>query len=220
MTIRRAAQSVAVAAGIGAATAISVLAVSGTAGAAAPAYGLGQQVPGTAVAVSPFTPGTPFSSGQSITVKVPANSTFTQGEGIFIVECNAPNGVLPTNPSACDTNTNDGNSVSPAADGSITATDYQVYSLPSASFGEGPGNPTICDLSDQCVLYIGTSTEDFTQPHIFSQAFVVNPTPFDSGANPGDGTPEFPLAIGLPIAAAGILAGSAVYRRRRSARAS
>ncbi len=217
MTIRRVAHSVAVAAGIGAATAISVLAVSGSAGAAT--LTSGEQVPGTALGVSPFTAGTPFSSGQNIEVKVPANNLFTSTESVLVVECNAPNGVLPTLPSACDTNTNYGNTILPNADGSFDIKDYPLYSLPSASFGETASNPTLCDLSHQCVLYIGLSTQDFTQPHIFSQSFVVAPNAGDSGVNPGDGTPEFPLAIGLPLAAAGILAGTAVYRRRRSARA-
>jgi hypothetical protein len=217
MTIRRAAHTVAVAAGIGAAAAISVMALSGSAG--ADTLTSGEQVPGTALGVSPFTAGTPFSSGQSIEVKVPANNLFTHNESVLVVECNAPNGVLPTLPSACDTNTNYGNTILPNADGSFDIKDYPIFSLPSASFGETASNPTQCNLSNQCVLYIGLNTQDFTANHIFTQAFVVAPNAGDTGVNPGDGTPEFPLAIGLPIAAAGILAGTAVYRRRRSARA-
>ena len=33
------------------------------------------------------------------------------------------------------------------------------------------------------------------------------------------GTPEVPLAIGLPLAAAGLIGGSVLIRRRRAARA-
>ncbi len=164
---------------------ISVVAIGKAGGATLTS---GEQVPGTVLAESPFTPGTPFSSGQSVEVTVPANSLFTSTESVLIVECNAPNGVLPTLPSACDTNTNYGNTILPNADGSFDIKDYPIYSLPSASFGETASNPTQCNLGNECVLYIGLSTQDFTQPHIFSQAFWITPTAGDSGANPGDGS--------------------------------
>ena len=37
----------------------------------------------------------------------------------------------------------------------------------------------------------------------------------DAGANPGDGTPEVPLAIGLPLAALGVFGGWSLRNRRR-----
>jgi hypothetical protein len=68
------------------------------------------------------------------------------------------------------------------------------------------------------VLYVGTDqTHPFSSLHFFSQTFSVKPTTGDTGANPGDGTPEVPLALGLPVAAAGILGGTLLIRRRRSA---
>ncbi len=39
------------------------------------------------------------------------------------------------------------------------------------------------------------------------------------GSNPGDGTPEVPLAVGLPLAAAGLVGGTVLFRRRKAARA-
>ena len=68
------------------------------------------------------------------------------------------------------------------------------------------------------MLYIGTGgTGDtgFSAPHVWSQAFVINPTAGNTGANPGDGTPEVPLALGLPLIASGVVGGSVLYSRRR-----
>ena len=57
----------------------------------------GSIVPGSAVAVAPFTADTPFSSGQNINVVIPANSAFAGSTtNVNIVECAAPNGVPPT----------------------------------------------------------------------------------------------------------------------------
>ena len=37
------------------------------------------------------------------------------------------------------------------------------------------------------------------------------------GANPGDGTPEVPMAIILPLSAMGLLGATVLFRRRRNA---
>ena len=37
----------------------------------------------------------------------------------------------------------------------------------------------------------------------------------DSARNPGDGTPEVPMAILLPLSAMGLLGGAVLIRRRR-----
>jgi hypothetical protein len=152
----------------------------------------GDTVPGAAAAVTPFTAGTPFSSGQSINVVVPANSIFSPTTNINIVECAAPGGVVPTDPGACDGNTINGPTLKPNADGSInfqtkTGTLYQIFALPDANLGETSGGVT-CNLSNSCVLYIGDDQGDFTQPHVWSQAFFVTPNATDSGVNPGDGS--------------------------------
>ena len=191
---------------------VALLSMAGVAGAANPLQ------LATVTPAETATAGTPFSSGQFVSVNVPANSVLAPvaGQNIVIVECAAPGGVDPSVPSACDPNSVSGDSITPNSDGSFTYSNYQVYSLPSVhSFGESPSGTPVCNLANQCVLYIGTNYGDFTQPHIFTQAFVVNPTLNDSGANPGDGTPEVPLALGLPLLATGIVGGSVLYNRRR-----
>jgi hypothetical protein len=66
------------------------------------------------------------------------------------------------------------------------------------------------------VLYIGNNITDFTAAHVWSEPFLVSAVAGDNPTNPGDGTPEVPLAIGLPIAAVGIFGGVMYRRRRRS----
>ena len=159
------------------------------AGAAGP--NSGDTVPGAAAAVTPFTAGTPFSSGQNINVVVPANGLFLPTTNVNIVECAAPGGVVPTDPASCDGNTINGPTLKPNADGSVnfqakTGTLYQVFALPDANLGETGG--VTCNLSNSCVLYIGDDQGDFTQPHVWSQAFFVTPNATDSGGNPGDGS--------------------------------
>ncbi len=170
--------------------AIATLGLIVTAGAALPASG--DIVPGSAQAVTPFTAGTPFSSGQTIHVAMPANSAFAGSHsGINIVECSAPDGVPPTNTSACDGNTIQGDTILPAADGSFTYDSYQLFALPDlTTLSEGSGGPA-CGLTaaTECILYVGQNQNDFTQPHLWSQPFFITPDTGDLGTNPGDGSP-------------------------------
>jgi hypothetical protein len=170
--------------------------------------------------VGTVTPGTPFSSGQLINVVIPANSAFASPDNtaaINILECAAPNGVIPTQTTACDGNTIQGPTVTAAANGSFTLTGYPVYALPdSFSLGEGSGGP-VCGntLATECILFIGNNQNAFTSPHLWSQPFLIKANANDSGANPGDGTPEVPMAILLPVAAMGLLGATVLIRRRR-----
>ena len=163
----------------------------------------GNTITNAAQAQSPFTAGT-FDSGQPIDVVVPANSVFTPGANIFILECAAPGGVNPTTSTECDGNTGyQGGTISVQSDGSVDVintstsfgTPYTIYSLPDAPvLGEGPTSTPKCGLgsANECVLYIGQGgggDTGFAQPHFFSQAFQVHPDPTDSGTlSPGDGT--------------------------------
>jgi hypothetical protein len=211
----------------------AAVALTGTVAAlafASPAFATGptagSEVPGSALPIGTATPG-PFSSGQVIQIQIPANSTLTPLAGIFIEECAAPGGVAPTMSSACDGNTIQGDSIFAASNGSVSYTNvapnhgYTVYALPDASLGESPGDTPVCNLTNECVLYIGQNQNDFTQPHFFSQPFFVQPvagdtgTPAGTGTAPGTATPEAPLAIGLPLAAAAVLGGALFWRRRR-----
>jgi len=184
---------------------------------AAPASAL-PQAPGSILCVGTCSPG-PFASGQQVEVKLPASSfpSGDVGQHVNIVECAAPGGVLPGDPSACDGNSIQGDTVLIQPDGSVDYSDYNIYALPDADIGD-TGTVPKCDLSDQCVLYVGLNQNDFTKDGYFTQAFTVNPDP---DANPGDGTPETPLVIGLPLAAAALVGGVwTVRRRRRTAGAS
>jgi hypothetical protein len=217
MFIRRVAKVAATTAAIGATSAIGVLALSGAAGAD---LTTNQQIQ-AAVPQTPFTPGTPFSSGQQITVSVPANTLLPHATNIHIVQCEAgPGGAPPTGTPVCDVLTQYPNTAVVNGDGSLNITDFDVFALPSLALGETGSNPTVCGGSnDPCILYIGADQTNPALPHVWSQAFqVVKKDPGELGTNPGDGTPEVPLAIGLPLAAAGLIGGTVMFRRRKAAR--
>ena len=219
MSVRHVARRVMISvAATAAAGTLAALAFTSPAGAAGPASG--SVVPNAAQPVAPFTAGTPFDSGQNINVVIPANSAFASPDNTTakkVVECAAPNGVVPTNTAACDGLTVQGPTVVAAADGSLSLTNYTVYALPdSVSLGEGSGGP-VCGntAATECILYIGDNYNDFTQPHLWSQPFKINANGNDLGANPGDGTPEVPMAIILPVSAMGLLGATVLLRRRR-----
>ncbi len=235
MSIRQAARRVAVTlAAVSAAGAFSLATLTAPAGATTPSEGASGPY---AVAVSPFTAGDAYSSGQAINVVVPANSLFVSTSNVNILECAAPNGVLPTLPNECDGNTIQGPTILPNSDGSINLQAegdglYQVFALPdSISLGESPSSAVTCGdtAATECVLYIGENQGDFTAPHVFSQPFFIAANVDgggDGGLSPGDGssstvapppqTPEVPLAIILPVAAMGLLGGTVLVRRRRA----
>ena len=169
----------------------AAVALSGVAGADLTS---GQQVSGADTAVAPFTAGTPFSSGQGINVVLPTNTLFAPTKNLNVLECAAPGGVPPTNPADCDGLTINSPTLKPNADGSVnfktkTGQLYPVYALPDANLGEGSSSPVVCNLTNECVLYIGQNQNDFTQPHVWSPGFFIAPNSTDSGANPGDGSP-------------------------------
>jgi hypothetical protein len=144
-----------------------------------------------AVAQSPFTAGIPFSSGQQITVSVPANTLLPHATSIHIVQCEAgPGGAPPTGTPNCDNLTQYPNTVVVNSDGSLNVTDFDVFALPSAALGETASNPTVCGGAiDPCLLYIGPDQTNMGLPHVWSQAFsVVKNDPGELGTNPGDGT--------------------------------
>jgi hypothetical protein len=135
-------------------------------------------------------------------VKIPANSTFTPGAGINIVECAAPGGVSPSDPSQCDGLTVQSDTILANSDGSVdykvtnSTSGYEVFALPdSVSLGEHANGTPVCNSSNECVLYVGENQNDFTAPHFFSQPFFVGANGNDSGANPGDGSAERSQAI-------------------------
>ena len=132
---------------------------------------------------------TPWQSGQTVTVKVAANSTLDlsnlessggyHGEpAIRAEECDDPGG-LAANLPAVPTNHCDGSTIATTsavnADGSLTLTSFQVFALPDkVSLGEASnGFPQCGTQANQCVLYVGPDQLDFTKPHLFSAPFLV-----------------------------------------------
>lgn len=187
---------------------------------------------GTATVAS----GTPYSSGQAITVSGGTNTTLNPAnlsshqipQGDFaIIECEDPGGTtanLPTQASNCESGTED-QSVPQSSDGSFNDSGYQVYTLPNTSF-----SPTTfvggCGLApNYCVIGI-FATDPYSggfgtaNPHLWSAPFQVQQQgAHNSGTNPGDGTPEVPLAIGLPLAGLAAFGAWTIRSRRRSSRA-
>jgi LPXTG-motif cell wall-anchored protein len=130
-----------------------------------------------------LTPGTGLASGQTVTVSVGPNSTFSPGARVVILECADPGGTpatLPTSDSTCDGNTVQPDTLQVGSDGSITEASYTIYALPSRILGEQSNVLPACNLSNACVLYIGQNQNDFTAPKVFSAPFSVAPAATDS----------------------------------------
>ena len=162
------------------------------------------------------TSGTPYSSGQTITVSAIANSVLSNASlvtaqvpgqttgnptgSFFIEECTDPGGTianLPTTASGCESATDDF-STSKTVDGSFSDSGYIVYDLPDLGTLGSATMVGTCDVApNQCVLGIFAtnpqSSNGFTYPHLFSAPFNVDKqADFGSGAeaglNPGDGS--------------------------------
>jgi hypothetical protein len=195
----------------------------------------GSQVPDSAVPLGSYTPGTPFSSGQIIKVVIPANSVLPPDGFASIYECADPGGLpandpTPTSADQCDPESIQADTVQIQSDGSVDYEDYGVLSLPNTDtgpngLGESPGGTPICDTTHECVLLISgmptfgmlpTLSDQLAGPHYFSQPFQVAPDAGDTGVDPGDGTPETPYALALPVLAFGLIGAAIVIRRRKS----
>jgi len=211
-----------------------VIAFAGTASATTPVAQSAVIDPTNAgTQTNPITPG-PFSSGQDVTVTVPAN-TSNGGDGplasdtnFTIYECSDPGGTaanLPTSVGACDSNTALGTSSTTGDDGSVDYNNYEIYSLPNTipashgGLGETPGHTPVCNTANPCVLAVITDPNSFTDPTgiAFSAPFSVSSNSTNNGnSNPGNGTPEAPLAIGLPLLAIAAIGGTVFFRRRKA----
>ena len=122
--------------------------------------------------VSPAPGGTPYKTGETLSLSVGPNSLFAPYARIEILECAAPKGVLPVDDTTCDGNTTQGNSVLVNGDGSFSDSAYTVYALPDRAIGDAPDSHPVCSATDECVLYIGEDQNDFTKPKIFSPTFT------------------------------------------------
>src|ERR1700722_18805617 len=178
----------------------------------------------TLSAGSPITAGTPYQSGQTITVAIAANSALAQAalqafgdSNVAVYECAAVSDAAPTtlNANSCDSNTVDDISINP--DGSANFS-FVVYSLPdNPALLENSSHLPKCGLQpNDCILYVGVNPTVITAPHLFSAPFQVATDAGDTASNPGDGTPESPLPILLPLLGVAIAGGAFfVFGRRR-----
>ena len=223
--------------GAAACTALAVVAPGGCASAATPGAS-GSQVANAALPIGSYAPGTPFSSGQIIEVSIPANAVLPPDGFATIYECADPGGLpaddpTPTSADQCDPLSIQADTVPIRSDGSVDYKDYEVLSLPNTDtgpngLGESAGGTPVCDATNACVLLISgmptfgtvpTLADQLAGPHYFSQPFQVSPDTDDTGVGPGDGTPETPYALALPIVAFGLIGGAVSFRRRHGRRA-
>ena len=143
--------------------------------------------------------GTPYSSGQTIDISVPLSvlqgAGMAVGNSLAIEECAAPGGVDPSTPVGnCDGNTHQAGTVLVNSAG-LDFTGYPVFALPDQNLSEFGGTP-VCDLTDECVLYIGTNQNLASAPHIYSNGFFVGPGDgTDDGKSPGDGSAPTVTAV-------------------------
>lgn len=239
---------------------MKVVAASGAATVCATVFmlGLGSGVAGASSLVSPdgnttisttgtVLGGTPYSSGQKITVSVAANSSlsyaslFAAGDPncssssnctgtYYVEECADPGGApgnVPLSNTGCEGLT-DNALATKTSTGAFTLSGlkaYKIVALPDGNLGAGTMTAGTCGTDpNQCVLGIFAenpqSANGFAYPHLWSAAWQVTPQPdgTDSGANPGDGTPEVPFAIGLPLAAIAVVGGVTIRNRKRAQR--
>jgi hypothetical protein len=221
-------------------TALVLIAGVGPAGAGAPAVLVnGPTSLSTTSSAGTVTPGTPYTSGQVITVTVAANSTTDnanyaannvpgQASGatgdFYLEECIDPGGTtanLPTTASECEGATDDFTQAK-TNDGDLTDS-FTVFDLPDPNIGSGAtmSASNKCDVApNYCVVGIFAenpqANNGFKYPVLFSAPFQVTVGDGqDAGDNPGDGTPEVPLAIGLPLAALAVFGGVTIRNRRR-----
>ena len=148
---------------------------------AAPAFASGPangtQVPSSAVPVGSFTRGTPFSSGQNIEVTIPANSDLQPGLKVNILECARPRRHGRQSADRHQRSVTGRRCKETPFSSSRTArsTSADTRLRPSRcrpAWGSRAATRPACDLSHECVLYVGENQNDFTAPHVFSQPFL------------------------------------------------
>jgi hypothetical protein len=237
MPIRRVARTVVVSGAAVLCGALFLLAIdTGVAGALTSSDGFTTINPSSGETV---TPNVPYGDGQQIDVLVganpklnstgqAANSTFNGN--YYFEECSDPGGTLgalPTSFNGCEAGTMD-IEAGIASTGQAESPNYTVYVLPDKGAVGGPTMTTgSCGVApNYCVVGIFGANPNFGNPgfsfpHVFSAPFQIRPNQDGApdGSNPGDGTPELPLAIGLPVAAIGVFGFVLVRNRRRQRQA-
>ena len=84
----------------------------------------------------------------------PHPGPFAPGTNVVLVECEAPNGVLPTKTSECDPgNTQSADSILATSSGGFTYGNYQIWALPDTGGQLGPSTITCGDTAaTECVV--------------------------------------------------------------------
>ena len=102
---------------------------------------------------------------------------FAPGTNVVLVECEAPNGVLPTKTSECDPgNTQSADSIIANPSGGFTYSDYQLYALPDTGGELGPSTITCGDsVATECVVGMFADYNGFTDPHALLPALLIVP---------------------------------------------
>ena len=162
----------------------------------------------------------------------------------YLEECNDPGGTtggLPNGYAGCEAGTlvtlsSNINTTTGAITPSVP--NFTVFALPDVGAVGGPTSTGSCGLApNYCVVgvFAGNPNQGgtgFAKPRLFSAPFQIASYPDQNGlnlgdtgyspdgVNPGDGTPEVPLAIGLPLLAMGAFGGVLVRNRRRRQQAS
>lgn len=160
----------------------------------------------TAPAVT-ISPAGPYRDGESVTVSVARSALFTPETKVNIIECADPGGTvanLPVNDSTCNGQTIQGGTLYVGAGGAVTEHGYILYKLPSAALDDLPGWLPDCDATHECVLFVGVDQNDFTQPHVFSAPFSIEPADAGSTTSTSTSTTSQPSAgVSLQAPSAG-----------------
>jgi hypothetical protein len=170
------------------------------------------------VTLVPNAPTGVFADGQIVTVMVGPNSILQPGRRVTIRECAAPSGRPWSSMWQCDSKTVQQFRLFAGRHGTVVAHGYPIFALPDATtLGEPPKGVPVCNLSHPCVLLVSEGPSCSTGPHVWSLPFSVTPLPNGSGGDPGNGLPEVPYTLVLPILGFAVVGSVLVIRRRRSA---
>ncbi len=120
--------------------------------------------------------GNTYADQTVVKIAVPANTDFTPGQTIVIIECADPGGTvanLPIDDTSCDGLTVNGDTLYVREDGDFTENSYTLFQLPSTTLKEPSDSQPVCNATNACVLFIGQDYTQFTLPHVFSQPFYM-----------------------------------------------
>ncbi len=198
---------------------VGTIVIIGTLGLFGPTLVASATPPPPLVSLATTGPDSPFTTGEVVEVTAPANSVLKPKRELFIEECTASFTRPKPHRDQCDRRTVQPDLIRAAADGSFTYADYVLYALPDkTTLRETKHHRPVCDLTHACVLVVGYDLDD-PGHRIWSAPFLVSPTGGAIGVGPGNGTPEVPFALALPVLVVAIIGGTLLVRRRRSAAA-